>query len=80
MSKISILDIATLNQSDSFLTELSETELQISGGGHGRNCGYGGSNKGSKNKGSKNKGSKNKRSKKGSNRGGHGGHCGHSCW
>ena len=78
MSKISILDIATLNQSDSFLTELSETELQISGGGHG--CGHncGGSNKGSKNKGSR-KGSKNKGSRKGSKKGRHGGH-GHSCW
>ena len=78
MSKISILDIATLNQSDSFLTELSEAELQISGGGHG--CGHncGSNNKGSKNKGSR-KGSKNKRSNKGSNKGGHGKH-GHSCW
>ena len=75
MSKISILDIVTLNQSDSFLTELSESELQISGGGHG--CGYncGSKNKGSKNKGSK-KGSKKKGSRKGSNKGGHG----HPCW
>ena len=80
MSKISILDIATLNQSDSFLTELSEAELQISGGGHGCGHGCGSKNKGSK-KGSR-KGSKNKRSKKGSNKGGHGGHGGHghSCW
>ena len=78
MSKVSILDIATLNQSDSFLTELSETELQISGGCHGyahghNNCYGGSSKKGSKNKGSKNKGSKNKGSK---NKGRHG----HSCW
>ena len=73
MSKISILDIATLNQSDSFLTELSETELQISGGGHGcgHDCG------GSKNKGTKNKGTKNHGGSGGSKKGGHGGH---PCW
>jgi hypothetical protein len=77
MANILIADLFA--DTDSFLTELSGTDLQVAGGGgHGHGGGYGGgkgSRKGSK-KGSR-KGSK-KGSRKGS-RGGHGGH-GHNCW
>jgi hypothetical protein len=73
MSKISILDLATLNQADSFLTELSETELQISGGGH--HHGHGGSGK--KNSRKKNSGKRGGSGKKSSRKKSSG--CGHNC-
>ncbi len=77
MSKISILDIATLNQADSFLTELSETELQISGGGH---CyGRGSKNKGSKNKGSRKHGGSGSGKKNSGKKNSGRGNC-HPCW
>jgi hypothetical protein len=78
MTQISISNLsdgsALLNDSESFLMDLSDAELQISGGGHGK-CGSG---KGSK-KGS-GKSSK-KGSKKGSGKGssGGGGGCYNPC-
>ena len=72
MANIAISDIKIAGSA--LLTELTEAELQISGGGHGHG-GHGGRGSGSKNgRGSKNKsGSKNKRGKK--NRGGYGCGC-----
>ncbi len=64
MANISIADIKVAGAS--LLTELTEQDLQVSGGG-GHGGGYGG--KGSKNKGGKNKGGS-------KNKGGHGGNCG----
>jgi hypothetical protein len=78
MSNISILDIAELNN-NSLLTELSETELQVAGGGHkkGRGGCYGGG-RGSK---SSKKGRGSKSSKKGrGSKSGRGGYGCHPCW
>jgi hypothetical protein len=67
MSNITISEL--LVETDSFLTDLSDAELQVSGGGH-KGCGGGkGSGKGSR-KGSR-KGS-GKGSRKGSRKGGYG--------
>jgi hypothetical protein len=82
MSNISILDIAALNN-DSLLAELSETELQVAGGGNKRGGCYGRGGKGSgKGRGGKGSGSGKGRGGKGSSsrkgRGGRGG-C-HACW
>jgi hypothetical protein len=76
MANILITDLFA--DTDSFLTELSGTDLQVTGGGGHGHGGYGkgGSKKGSR-KGSK-KGSR-KGSKKGSRKGGSKGH-GHYCW
>jgi hypothetical protein len=74
MAKILIADLFA--DTDSFLTELSGTDLQVAGGG-GHGYGGKGSKKGSR-KGSK-KGSR-KGSKKGSRKGGSKGGHGHYCW
>jgi hypothetical protein len=75
MTKILIADLFA--DTDSALTELSENELQVSGGGgHGHGGGYGGGSKrksGGKKRGSKGKGGGSKR-KSGGSRGGYGGH------
>jgi hypothetical protein len=64
MSNITISEL--LVETDSFLTDLSDAELQVSGGGH-HGCGGGGKG-GSRKGGSRNKGSR----KKGSRKGGYG--------
>jgi hypothetical protein len=67
MSNITISEL--LVETDSFLTDLSDAELQVSGGGH-HGCG-GGKGSGGKKGSGKKKGSR-KGSGKGSGKGGYG--------
>jgi hypothetical protein len=76
MTKILIADLFA--DTDSALTELSENELQVSGGGgHGYGGGYGKGGSGGKGKGGsggKGKGGSGGKGKGGSGKGGYGGH------
>jgi hypothetical protein len=68
MSNITISEL--LVETDSFLTDLSDAELQVSGGGH-YGCG-GGKGSGGKKGSGKKKGSRKGSGKKGSGKGGYG--------
>jgi hypothetical protein len=80
MANILITDLFA--DTDSFLTELSGTDLQVTGGGGHGHGGYGGGSKKGSRKGGKGgsrgghgKGGSRKGSRKGGSKGGHGHHC-----
>lgn len=74
MSNITISEL--LVETDSFLTDLSDAELQVSGGGH---HGRGGKGRGRSGSGSRKKGRSGSGSRKGSRKGSRGGYGGYGC-